>query len=140
MAGRPPKFHELTAQLNAVIYVSQKQQIGEISETLTRKAGRHISKGDLMRVAVEGAVGHACGDYLGAYTLNWLCLSSMAVKQRRRKMDDKNITILLMYDGWEAQVGNKKYSWDHNDTDLGTKALSVLLSDLGFNVDVEEVY
>jgi len=54
--------------------------------------------------------------------------------------DSKSATILFMCDGWEVRVGDKKYSWDHNDPDLGTKGLSEMLKDLGFSVEVEECY
>lgn len=48
------------------------------------------------------------------------------------------ITILLRCDGWEIVVGNKSYTWDHNDNDMGTEAIAVLLTDLGYTVDIEE--
>lgn len=49
------------------------------------------------------------------------------------------IKIELSYDGWCIFVGNKLYSWDHNDEDLGTVAIATLLKDLGHTVEVVDV-
>lgn len=43
-------------------------------------------------------------------------------------------SVELRYDGWVISVNNKLYFWDHNDEDLGTKAIVTLLEDLGYEV------
>ncbi len=50
------------------------------------------------------------------------------------------IIILQFCDGWEIKANGKTYHWDHNDEDLGTTAIAVLLRDLGFKDIVEESY
>lgn len=52
----------------------------------------------------------------------------------------KEIDIELYCDGWCVKVDDKCFGWDHNDEDLGTKALRELLEHLGHDVQVEEVY
>ncbi|MCP4899863.1 MAG: hypothetical protein GY906_23085 [bacterium] len=49
------------------------------------------------------------------------------------------VKIEVMADGWTIWIGNRRYQWDHNEPDLGTKALAVLFTDLGHEVAVEEV-
>lgn len=44
------------------------------------------------------------------------------------------IIITEKYDGWEIEVDGKHYWWDHNEPDLGTTALLVLFTDLGYKV------
>ena len=50
----------------------------------------------------------------------------------------------LECDGWGIHLvidGEiKKYSWNHNDEDMGTDGIRELLKDLGFEVDFEEWY
>jgi hypothetical protein len=58
----------------------------------------------------------------------------------------KSIKIDWYCDGWRVYMppteDNKiiSYSWDHNDEDLGTKALRGILEQLGYEVTVEECY
>jgi len=54
--------------------------------------------------------------------------------------NSNNIKILWFCDGWEVKVGNRSYKWDHNDQDLGVNALSTLLKDLGYQIEIEEIY
>ena len=53
---------------------------------------------------------------------------------------NEELTINLYNDGWSFILNGNHYSWDHNDTDMGTKALKDLLEDLGNTVTVEESY
>tara|TARA_R110000782_G_scaffold148701_1_gene241429 strand:+ start:377 stop:541 length:165 start_codon:yes stop_codon:yes gene_type:complete len=48
--------------------------------------------------------------------------------------------ILFEYDGWKIIVNGKTYRYNHNDEDYGVNALAVLLTDLGFEAEIEEVY
>lgn len=50
------------------------------------------------------------------------------------------IIIGCAADGWTAHIGDKRFSWDHNDEDMGTVALKELLEELGHKVTVEEWY
>lgn len=50
------------------------------------------------------------------------------------------IKIEEMCDGWRVQVNDKSFMWDHNDDDMGTKALKELLEHLGYTVEIEECY
>lgn len=49
-------------------------------------------------------------------------------------------------DGWRVymppteEAKTISYSWNHNDEDLGTKALKGILEHLGYDVTVEECY
>jgi len=52
----------------------------------------------------------------------------------------EKIKIFWFCDGWEVKVGNRSYKWDHNDEDLGVIAFSTLLKDLGYEIEIEEVY
>tara|TARA_R110002094_G_scaffold43628_4_gene55681 strand:- start:456 stop:635 length:180 start_codon:yes stop_codon:yes gene_type:complete len=47
--------------------------------------------------------------------------------------------ILFEYDGWQIIVNGKTYRYNHNDEDYGVHALAVLLTDLGFEAEIEEV-
>lgn len=49
-----------------------------------------------------------------------------------------DIQIYLRYDGWLLVHGSRHYAWDHEEPDMGTEAIRVLLQDLGFSVDVVE--
>lgn len=53
MAGRPRKMHGKCVYLNAMIYEHQKREMAEITDMLSERTGRKVSRGDLMRVAVE---------------------------------------------------------------------------------------
>lgn len=50
------------------------------------------------------------------------------------------IKIEEMCDGWRVKVKGKSFMWDHNDDDMGTKALKKLLEHLGYTVEIEECY
>ena len=52
----------------------------------------------------------------------------------------KEINIEWMCDGWTVIVDGKRFSWDHNDEDMGTEGIKALLEYLGHSVAVEEVY
>lgn len=52
----------------------------------------------------------------------------------------KEINIEQMSDGWTVIVDDKRFSWDHNDEDMGTEGIKALLEYLGHSVTVEEVY
>lgn len=42
--------------------------------------------------------------------------------------------------GWTICVGNRRYSWDHNDDDMGVEAISTMLRDFGYEVHIKEDY
>ena len=50
------------------------------------------------------------------------------------------IEIEQYCDGWTVRVDGERFSWDHNDEDVGTKALKELLEHLGYTVQIEECY
>jgi hypothetical protein len=52
----------------------------------------------------------------------------------------KDIRIEQYCDGWEVEVDNKRFRWNHNDEDMGTEAIKELLEYLGHNATVEECY
>ena len=52
----------------------------------------------------------------------------------------KDITIESMCDGWTVIVDRNRFSWDHNDEDMGTDGIKKLLEYLGHKVTVEECY
>lgn len=52
----------------------------------------------------------------------------------------KEITIEQYCDGWTVVVDGKRFSWDHNDEDMGTEGIKKLLKYLGHKVTVEECY
>lgn len=56
--------------------------------------------------------------------------------------NDKMTPIKIEWsgEGWAANVGGRRYRWDHRDEDMGTEALSTLLRDLGYNVVLIEDY
>jgi len=49
------------------------------------------------------------------------------------------VKIELMYDGWRIYIHNRVYTWDHDDPDMGTEAIATLLSDIGYDVSLEEI-
>ena len=49
-------------------------------------------------------------------------------------------TVLVGYDGWSVSLGDKYYSWDHNDEMMGTHQIARILEDLGYNVTLGEEY
>lgn len=54
---------------------------------------------------------------------------------------NNEIVIGLMADGWEVILPNgERYSWTHNDDDLGTDALAQMFRDMGYDAKVEEWY
>ena len=53
---------------------------------------------------------------------------------------DKKATVAQSYDGWYVNIGGVEYSWNHNETDLGTKAIKEMLEDIGFIVVMDEEY
>ena len=52
----------------------------------------------------------------------------------------KDIEIEQYCDGWAVKVDSKRFRWDHNDEDMGTKGIKALLEYLGHTVSIEEVY
>ena len=52
----------------------------------------------------------------------------------------KDITIKQYCDGWSVEVDGKRFSWNHNDEDMGTESIKKLLKHLGYNVTIEECY
>lgn len=52
----------------------------------------------------------------------------------------KDIQIEWMCDGWTVVVDGKRFSWNHNDEDMGTEPIKALLEYLGHTVTVEECY
>ena len=47
--------------------------------------------------------------------------------------------IELSNDGWWITInGSHQYHWNHNEPDLGVNAISVLLQDLGVDVQVNQ--
>ena len=52
----------------------------------------------------------------------------------------KTIEIEKYCDGWAVKVDGKRFSWNHNDEDMGTKGIKALLEHLGHTVSIEEVY
>ena len=52
----------------------------------------------------------------------------------------KDIEIEQYCDGWAVKVDGKRFGWDHNDEDMGTKGIKALLEYLGHTVSIEEVY
>ena len=52
----------------------------------------------------------------------------------------KDIEIEQYCDGWAVKVDGKRFRWDHNDEDMGTKGIKALLEHLGHTVSIEEVY
>lgn len=52
----------------------------------------------------------------------------------------KDITIEQYCDGWAVTVDGKRFSWDHNDEDMGAEGIKALLEHLGHNVTLEECY
>jgi hypothetical protein len=51
-----------------------------------------------------------------------------------------NISIEQYCDGWTVIYNDKRYSWNHNDEDMGTESIARLLTDMGHTVEVEECY
>jgi hypothetical protein len=52
----------------------------------------------------------------------------------------KDIRIEQYCDGWTVLIDDKRFSWDHNDEDMGTDGIKKLLKYLGHKVTVEECY
>lgn len=50
------------------------------------------------------------------------------------------IVIEQYCDGWAVEIAGKRFRWDHNDEDMGTKSLKKLLEYLGYSVVIEECY
>lgn len=51
------------------------------------------------------------------------------------------IIIGQMCDGWEVQWGEERFSWNHNEEDLGVNAIAALLEHAGYdNTVIEEWY
>ena len=56
-------------------------------------------------------------------------------------MSKPKAIVMHSYDGLRIRIDeDKEYSYDHDDEDYGAAELARLLSDLGFEVTVEEVY
>jgi hypothetical protein len=52
----------------------------------------------------------------------------------------KDIRIEQYCDGWTVLIDGKRFSWNHNDEDMGTDGIEKLLKYLGHKVTVEECY
>ena len=52
----------------------------------------------------------------------------------------KDIQIEQYCDGWTILVDNKRFTWNHNDEDLGTNSIKELLEYIGHKVTIEECY
>lgn len=52
----------------------------------------------------------------------------------------KQIVVEQYCDGWCVQVDGERFSWNHNDEDLGTESIKALLEYLGHTVEIEDVY
>jgi hypothetical protein len=52
----------------------------------------------------------------------------------------KKISIEWMCDGWTVIVDGQRFSWNHNDEDMGTEPIKALLEYLGHDVEIEECY
>ena len=52
----------------------------------------------------------------------------------------KDISIEWMCDGWTVVIDDQRFSWNHNDEDMGTESIKKLLEYLGHTVTVEECY
>ena len=52
----------------------------------------------------------------------------------------KKINIEQYCDGWTVVIDDKRFSWNHNDEDMGTEGIKQLLEHLGHTVTVEECY
>jgi len=52
----------------------------------------------------------------------------------------KDIIIEQYCDGWSVLINNKRFSWNHNDEDMGVEAIKKLLKYLGYKPTVEECY
>jgi hypothetical protein len=50
------------------------------------------------------------------------------------------IQINQYSDGWDVTVDNERFTWDHNDADMGTESIKKLLEYLGYKVTLEECY
>lgn len=50
------------------------------------------------------------------------------------------IQINQYCDGWDITVDNERFTWDHNDPDMGTESIKKLLEHLGYKVTLEECY
>ena len=59
-----------------------------------------------------------------------------------RNRDMKKFTIGLQADGWDVinDEDGTRFEWNHNDEDMGTKALKELLEYLGYEAKIEEWY
>ncbi len=49
------------------------------------------------------------------------------------------VTIEGSYDGWAIWIHERRYDWNHNDEDLGVRALERLFEGLGYDVDLQDV-
>ena len=52
----------------------------------------------------------------------------------------KKISFEWMCDGLTVIVDGQRFSWDHNDEDMGTESIKALLEYLGHDVEIEECY
>ena len=57
-----------------------------------------------------------------------------------RTTDKKIITIHWSAYGWGIEINDRTFSWDHNEDDMGTKALVDAFEFLGYEVDLKDVY
>ncbi len=73
----------------------------------------------------------------------------LSIAQGRAHGDDMGMTsdervttdirVEVSDDGWDIYSGGRRYHWNHNEPDLGTNAIAVLLQDLGHHVKLIEV-
>lgn len=55
-------------------------------------------------------------------------------------MDNETIKIELYNDGFTIIFNGEQFMYSHEEDDYGTKAFSEILRQLGYNVEIEEVY
>lgn len=55
-----------------------------------------------------------------------------------KELQKKLVVIGVEASGWTIIINDKKFSWDHNDPDMGSLGILKLLEYLGFEVSIEE--
>lgn len=64
----------------------------------------------------------------------------LTINRQVSKDSMKDIQIEQYCDGWTILVDNKRFTWNHNDEDLGTNSIKQLLEYIGHKVTIEECY
>lgn len=54
------------------------------------------------------------------------------------KKIDNRIPVFSLYDGWEVEINNQTFRYNHNDEDMGAEVVAALLTALGFEAKIEE--